>query len=81
MHFLHLYMMKIEKVNTWAVDIVFYQGFDCHGSAITALIYSKHEISDCDRRCCQNIKCIHGGHVGHILVCSLLSENVTGGIV
>lgn len=27
-----------------------------HDGVITPLIYSKHEISDCDRRCCQNIK-------------------------
>lgn len=71
-------MMKIEKVNTWEVDIVLYQGFESRGGAITALIYSKHEISDCDRQCCQNIKCTHGGHMGHIPVCSLLSENGTG---
>lgn len=27
-----------------------------HDGVITPLIYSKHEISDCDRRCCQNMK-------------------------
>lgn len=54
-------MMRIEKVNTWEVHIVLCLGFDSHGSVITPLIYSKHEISDCDRRCCQNIKHTLGG--------------------
>lgn len=54
-------------------------GFDSHGSAITPLIYSKHEISDCDRRCCQNMKHTLGGHVGCIRVCSPLSESGPGG--
>lgn len=54
-------MMKIEKVNTWGVHIVLCLGFDSHGSVITPLIYFKHEISDCDKQCCQNIKHTLGG--------------------
>lgn len=67
--------MKIEKVNTWEVQIVLCLVFDSHGSVITPLIYSKHEISDCDRRCCQNIKHTLGAGVwgvwggGHVYSC------------
>lgn len=56
-----LCVLKTEKAKTWEVQIVLRLGFDSRGSVITPLIYSKREISDCDRRCCQNIKYTLGG--------------------
>ena len=56
--------------NPWEVDVVLCLDLDSHGSVITPLIYSEHEITDCDRRCCQNIKhTVGGGGGGHVYSC------------
>lgn len=39
-------------MNTWEEHSVLCLGFDCRVRVITSLVYSTHEISDYDRRCC-----------------------------